>query len=217
MDSGTLVMGMPPMTFLMFLFVCVVCFCMGSMFIIRSGIKKQVTSGHICVFVTRSRKIEFAILPEEAGQVQAPPHHRFKEGLPRVYFVIRPFSLSGQYPPFMPGWLGGLIQEGGSWSVYEEGDPQPILPSDEPAFVTPEMIASLINQNVIALIVKRVEEQFGKLRGALGQFPWYFWVLIVIAALGAAISAWTGLQVLNFLQKTMGGEGAMIFRGIIGV
>jgi len=212
MDSSNLVMGMPPMTFMMFLFVAVACFCMGSMFIIRSGIKKQVTSGHICVFITRSRKIEFAILPEEAGQVQAPPHHRFKEGLPRVYFVIRPFSLSGQYPPFMPGWLGGMIQESGSWSVYEEGDSQPILPSDEPAFVTPEMISSLINQNVIALIVKRVEEQFGKLKGALGQFPWYFWVLLALSALGAVAGAWLGLNILNYLQKLFPPEpSAMLY------
>lgn len=205
MDSGALVFGMPPMTFIMFLFVAVACFCMGSIFIISSNNKRKVENSHVCVFITRSRKIEFAILPEEAGQVQAPPHHRFKEGLPRVYFVIRPFSLSGSYPPFMPGWLK-VITASASWSIYEEGDSQPILPSDEPAFVTPEMIASLINQNVIALIVKRVEEQFGKLSGAMGKYPWYVWALWIITAICSAGGFWAILQVFNYLEKSaMGG------------
>lgn len=203
--SENLVMGMPPMTFIMFLFVGVVCFGLLVVFVISSNNRKRVEDSHVCIFVTRSRKLEFAILPEEMGQVMAPPHHRFKEGLPRVYFVNRPFSLSANYPPFMPGWLK-VITASASWSLYEEGNSQPILPSDEPAFVTPEMIASIINQNVIALLVKRVEEQVGKLGGALGKFPWYFWVLLVLSALASCISAWGVLNVWNFIEKTgMGG------------
>jgi len=195
--SENLVFGMPPMTFIMFLFMVVVCFGLLCLFMIKSSIKKAITKGTVCVFVTRSRKIEFMVLPEEAGQIKAPPHHRFKEGLDRTYFVNRRFALAGQYPPLAPGW----IQETGSFGIWEEGDSQPILPSDEPSFVTPEMIASLINQNVIALIVKRVEEQFGKLKGAMGQFPWYFWALLAVAAIGAAAGAWIGLNILNYLQK----------------
>jgi hypothetical protein len=194
----------------MFLFMMVMCFCLLSIYMIRSGIKKSITDGILCVFITRSRKLEFACLPEEAGQIKAPPHHRFKEGQDRTYFVNRRFALTGQYPPFMPPWIESLICETGSWGLWEEGDSQPLLPSDEPSFVTPEMIASLINQNVIALIVKRVEEQFGKLKGAFGAFPWYFWVLLALAALGAVAGAWIGLNILNYLQKRdMGLEGML--------
>jgi len=210
MDNSALVFGMPPMTFIMFLFMLVMCFCLLSIYMIRSGIKKQITQGHICIFVTRSRKIEFFVLPEEAGQIKAPPHHRFKEGQERTYFVNRRFTLSGQYPPFMPPWLEGLISETGSWGLWEEGDSQPILPSDEPSFVTPEMIASLINQNVIALIVKRVEEQFGKLAGGFGKFPWYFWVAIIVTLIASCIAAWGVLNVWNYIEKSQMGIGSML-------
>jgi len=202
--GSNLVFGMPPMTFILFLFIAVVCFCMGSIFIIRSGISKKAKEGQICIFITRSRKLEFAILPEEAGRIKAPPHHRFAEGQERTYFVNRRFTLQADYPPFLPQWLAGLIAVAGSWAIYEEGDSQPILPSDEPSFVTPEMIASLINQNVIALIVKRVEEQFGKFAGGLGKFPWYFWALLIVNMLASVIGTWLIIQMFNFMLKTMG-------------
>ena len=193
------VFGMPPMTFIVFLFVFVMFFGMMVIFMIRQSVKKAVTGGVICVFVTKDRKIEFHILPIEAGVIKAPPHHRFAEGQERIYFVNRRFSLSGQFPPFI--W--NIFQETGQFGIWEEGDSQPLLPSDEPSFVTPEMISSLINQNVIALIVKRIEEQFGKLKGAMGVFPWYFWAIIIVTLILAVVSCWIGLNILNLQQYIM--------------
>lgn len=190
------VFGMPPLTFIVFLFVLVMFFGMMVIFMVRQSVKKAITGGVISLFVTKDRKLEFHILPIEAGVVKAPPHHRFAEGQERIYFVNRRFSLSGQFPPFI--W--NIFQETGQFGLWEEGDSQPILPSDEPSFVTPEMISSLMNQNVIALIVKRIEEQFGKLGGKLGAFPWYFWALLIVTLLVCVITCWVSINVLNIQQ-----------------
>jgi hypothetical protein len=190
---------MPPMTFIVFLAVLVMFFGMMVIFMVRQSVKKAITGGVICLFITKDKKIEFHILPIEAGIVKAPPHHRFAEGQERIYFVNRRFALSGQFPPFI--W--NIFQETGQFGIWEEGDSQPILPSDEPSFVTPEMISSLINQNVIALIVKRIEEQFGKLKGSIGVFPWYFWAILVVILILAIANCWITLNVLNLQQYIM--------------
>jgi hypothetical protein len=171
-----------------------------SIWIIKSGIKSVVVKNQVCVFVTKDRKIEFLILPIEDGKVQAPPHHRFAEGHERIYFINRQFSLHGQFPPFI--W--SFLQESGSFAIYEEGDPQPILPSDERSFVSPEMVQSLINQNVIALLVKKVGDEFGKFKGAVGQYPWYFWAIIIVILLLSLANVWVGLNVLNILLPPTG-------------
>jgi hypothetical protein len=190
------VFGMPPLTFIVFLFVLVMFFGMMVIFMVRQSIKKAITGGVIALFITKDKKIEFHILPIEAGVIKAPPHHRFVDGQERIYFVNRRFSLSGQFPPFI--W--NIFQETGQFGIWEEGDSQPILPSDEPSFVTPEMISSLINQNVIALIVKRIEEQFGKLKGSLGVFPWYFWAILIAILLLTLIDTWIDINNLNIQQ-----------------
>lgn len=191
------VLGMPPMQFITWLFTIVMFAMMASIFLIKEGVERAVKGKEVCVFITRSRKIEFVILEEEAGVIPAPPHHKFAEGQNRVYFVNRKFSLHGRFPPFI--W--SIFQATASFGVWEEGDSQPLLPSDEPPFVSPQMISSLINQNVIALIVKRFEEKMGEVGTAMGKWPWYVWAMFILTLISSITSAWMGLNILNILLK----------------
>ncbi len=189
------VFGMSPMTFITFMGMFVFAFCVACVLIIKEGIKNAIKDKDICVFVTKSRGIEILLLPEAGGRIVAPPHHKFEEGVARTYFVNRDFSLHGWFPPLMPRW----IQETATYVILEEGDPQPFLPSNQPSFVTPQMVQALINQNIIALLVKRVNDEFDKVKGALGQLPWYFWLVIGLTLVLVAVNAWIGLNILNIL------------------
>jgi len=195
-------MGMPPLTFIAFLALIIALFGYMAHGMVRNAIKKQITQGQLCMFITKSRKLEFMILPEEAGKINAPPHHEFSEGQPRLYFTNRKFTLTTQYPPFVPLWLG--ITETANVTIWEEGDSQPLLPSDEQQFVTPEMISALVTQNVMALIVKKAGEQFGAALSAMGKFPWYFWVILVVNLLIGIGTLWAVINVLNLMQYNAG-------------
>jgi hypothetical protein len=55
------IFGMPPMTFIVFLAVLVMFFGMMVIFMVRQSVKKAITGGVICLFITKDKKIEFHI------------------------------------------------------------------------------------------------------------------------------------------------------------
>jgi len=180
------------------------------MFSMQAANKKKVSKNQMCLFVTKNKRLEWNLYPIGDGVIEAPSHHTFDGDRPRQYYTSRTFSLDTWYPPLIPK-LFSMIQVPAKVSIYEEGDPAPILPSDAETMNTPARVKSLTSQGIVPKVLNAFDKQLGG-GGGSGSFDLgknktivVFGIVVLGAAIiAAAIFSYQSFQGIQILLDWVG-------------
>lgn len=166
--------------------------------------RKKVEKNHMCILVTKSNDLIIEMWPKAAGEIEAPPHKEFKNNdkQSRTYFYKRPFSLKAKYPTFARFPMN-LVQVDASASIYEEGDPWPILPSNEETASTPERVNIMAGQKIAGQVINRLSDSLAGQQGVgglnLGKNKMLVQIVIVVFGIAILVAAYGGFMAIQFI------------------
>jgi hypothetical protein len=168
----------------------------------RRRIGKLVKGCLLCEFWMETGRRYKRILPIEPNgiEIKAPNGHR----VPR-YFFSRETIGHAKYPesPF----LGiGLLQHDVEVVSWTQDNPEPMCGFEHPMVATASLIGSVTDDDFAAFAIaanqkiKALEEQLIK---ALASriVPMYVYIGLIITILAAALAAYFGYNVFNYVQK----------------
>ncbi len=180
-----------PVGFILFiLFFFVIVFILFS-FYVQARNRRAVKGHHICMFLKKSGQMEMKLLPIVEGKIEAPPEHKVAGG---NYFTNPNKQFDILYPP---GALIKMWQVNAKFTLWGEGNPEPIDPFGQPALVNAILIKTSIAQKFGQLMLETANDLYDKLDKIMKAFdlkPMYVYIGLLLAIAVGAFAAYQGVS-----------------------
>jgi hypothetical protein len=164
---------------------------------------RKMKTHHICIIVTADKCVRVETYKKIGGRIIIPPEkiseaERSKGG---YYFYNREYSLNTSYP-LLAKFPFSLAQVDAKVSIYDEGDPSPIMPNNNIPMQTSQIVKMITKADVIDKAFGAMDRQFGdqgSLGFNLGKYKLMIQIAIVVLGACILIAGWAGFQVIQFI------------------